>query len=44
MTPQELATKVGQNIGTSEWVEMGQDRINMFADATGDHQFIHIDE
>ena len=44
MTPQELAAKVGQDIGTSEWVEMGQDRINMFADATGDHQFIHIDE
>ena len=44
MTPQELATKVGENIGTSEWVAMDQDRINMFADATGDHQFIHINE
>ena len=44
MTPQELATKVGENIGTSEWVTMDQDRINMFADATGDHQFIHINE
>jgi acyl dehydratase len=44
MTPQEIATKVGQHIGTSEWVEMSQDRINLFADATGDHQFIHINE
>ena len=44
MNPQELAAKVGENIGTSEWVEMSQDRINQFADATGDHQFIHINE
>lgn len=44
MTPQELAAKVGENIGTSEWVEMTQERINLFADATLDHQFIHIDE
>ncbi len=44
MTPQELAAKTGENIGTSEWTEMSQDRINHFADATGDHQFIHIDE
>ena len=43
MTPQEVQAKVGQQIGTSEWVEMSQDRINMFAEATGDHQFIHID-
>ncbi|WP_077146123.1 MaoC family dehydratase [Sphingopyxis sp. KK2] len=44
ITPQELQTKVGQNIGTSEWVLVDQDMINKFADATGDHQFIHIDE
>ena len=44
MTPQEIAAKTGEHIGTSEWVEMSQERINMFADATGDHQFIHIDE
>ena len=43
-TPQELQTRVGQNIGTSEWVLVDQDMINKFADATGDHQFIHIDE
>ncbi|MXO86712.1 MaoC family dehydratase [Altererythrobacter aurantiacus] len=44
MTPQEIAAKKGETIGTSEWVEMSQERINQFADATGDHQFIHIDE
>ena len=44
MTPQELATKVGQEIGVSDWFEVSQDRINKFAEATGDFQFIHIDE
>ena len=44
MTPQEIAEKVGENFATSEWVEMSQERINQFADATGDHLFIHIDE
>jgi acyl dehydratase len=44
ITPQELAAKVGEQIGTSEWVLVDQDMINKFADATGDHQFIHIDE
>lgn len=44
ITPQELQTKVGENIGTSEWVLVDQEMINKFADATGDHQFIHIDE
>jgi len=33
----------GQEEGTSEWMEIDQDRINLFADATDDHQFIHID-
>jgi acyl dehydratase len=42
MNPQELAAKVGEVIGTSEWAEMSQERINQFAEATGDHQFIHI--
>jgi len=44
ITPQELKTKVGQHLGTSEWVLVDQDMINKFADATGDHQFIHVDE
>ena len=44
MTPQELQAKVGENIGTSDWFEVSQERINKFAEATGDFQFIHIDE
>ncbi|PZO70801.1 MAG: nodulation protein NodN [Pelagerythrobacter marensis] len=43
MSPQDIQARVGENIGTSEWVEMSQERINKFAEATGDHQFIHID-
>ena len=34
---------VGQQIGVSEYVELTQERINLFADATLDHQWIHID-
>ena len=33
----------GQPLGESEWLEVDQDRINRFADATGDHQWIHVD-
>ena len=44
MTPQDVAAKVGEQVGTSEWVEMTQERINQFAEATGDHQFIHVNE
>ena len=40
---EELKTLVGQEIGISEWPTISQDRINKFADATGDHQWIHID-
>ena len=40
---EKLVDYVGQEIGSSEWFEVDQDRINMFADATLDHQFIHID-
>lgn len=43
ITPQELQAKVGEHLGTSDWVLVDQDMINKFADATGDHQFIHID-
>ena len=39
----ELASLAGQELGTSEWMTIGQDRINQFADATGDHQWIHVD-
>src|ERR1700744_4092800 len=38
-----LAALAGEEIGVSDWVELTQDRINAFADATGDHQWIHVD-
>lgn len=34
---------VGQTLGASEWVEITQERVNLFADATDDHQWIHVD-
>jgi len=40
----ELQSLVGTEIGTSDWVTVDQDRINVFADVTEDHQFIHINE
>jgi acyl dehydratase len=40
----EIREKVGQPIGVSGWIEVGQDRIEQFADATEDHQFIHVDQ
>lgn len=33
----------GQTLGTSEWLTVAQDRVNLFADATDDHQWIHVD-
>ena len=39
----ELKALVGQNVGSSDWMEITQDRVNLFADATGDHQWIHVD-
>lgn len=40
---QDLAPKVGQEIGVSDWVTIDQKRIDLFAQATGDHQWIHVD-
>ena len=40
---EKLADYVGKEIGTSEWFEVDQERINQFADTTLDHQFIHVD-
>ena len=40
---ERLVDYVGQDIGSSDWFEVDQDRINMFADSTLDHQFIHVD-
>jgi acyl dehydratase len=39
----ELENHIGEEIGVSEWIEITQERINQFADATNDHQFIHVD-
>jgi acyl dehydratase len=42
-TVDELTAAVGQHLGHSSWLTIDQDRINLFADATGDHQWIHVD-
>src|SRR5436190_17552313 len=42
-TPGELAGSVGRHLGYSEWLAITQERVNLFADATGDHQWIHVD-
>lgn len=39
----ELKNYVGKDLGRSEWLTIEQDRINQFAECTGDHQFIHVD-
>ena len=39
----EMAKHIGEEMGVSEWVTVDQARVNKFADATGDHQWIHID-
>ena len=41
--PSEIDTVLGTEVGVSDWVTIDQDRINKFADATMDHQFIHVD-
>ncbi|HTZ77214.1 MAG TPA: MaoC family dehydratase [Stellaceae bacterium] len=38
-----LRSAVGESLGTSDWVEVTQERIDRFADVTGDHQWIHVD-
>ncbi|MEL7541672.1 MAG: MaoC family dehydratase [Pseudomonadota bacterium] len=40
----DLESLVGQTLGPSDWFEVDQGRINTFADATGDHQWIHVNE
>ena len=42
-TPDDLAAAVGSHLGHSDWVTIDQARIDQFADATGDHQWIHVD-
>ena len=41
--PKDLLTMIGQDLGSSSWLDVSQERINLFADATGDHQWIHVD-
>src|SRR5438876_11720949 len=39
----ELKSRVGDHLGYSDWHEVTQEQVNQFADATGDHQWIHVD-
>ena len=39
----DLARLAGEEVGVSDWVEVSQDRVNRFAEATGDFQWIHVD-
>jgi acyl dehydratase len=39
----QLQDAVGEELGTSDWFEVTQERVNQFAEATGDHQWIHVD-
>ncbi|MFE9806859.1 MaoC family dehydratase [Streptomyces sp. NPDC005227] len=42
-TVDELRSAVGEQLGYTDWVEIEQKRIDLFAEATGDHQWIHVD-
>lgn len=42
-TPADFAAYAGQELGAGDWLLIDQERINGFADATGDHQWIHVD-
>ena len=44
MTLAELSAFVGRELAVTDWLEITQERINQFADATGDHQWIHVDQ
>ncbi|GAB3256727.1 MaoC family dehydratase [Nocardioides dilutus] len=43
-TTEELQDAVGEELGTTDWIEIDQDRVDLFADATDDHQWIHVDQ
>ena len=43
VTFEDLPALVGTEVGVSDWLQITQDRVNLFADATGDHQWIHVD-
>jgi len=40
---EEVRQATGSSLGTSDWHEVTQEQVNLFADATGDHQWIHVD-
>jgi len=42
-TPADMAAHAGRELGVGDWLLVDQERINRFADATGDHQWIHVD-
>ena len=42
-TLDDLRGATGQHLGWTEWIDITQERVNLFADATGDHQWIHVD-
>tara|TARA_R110002073_G_scaffold259414_5_gene422496 strand:- start:65 stop:517 length:453 start_codon:yes stop_codon:yes gene_type:complete len=42
-TPADMKSYVGKELGVSDWIVIDQERINRFADATNDHQWIHVD-
>jgi acyl dehydratase len=42
-SPEELTAAVGEHLGYSDWRVIDQAQVNLFADATGDHQWIHVD-
>jgi len=42
-SPEELIAAVGEHLGYSDWRQIDQEQVNLFADATGDHQWIHVD-
>ena len=44
VSKEEFLSMVGKEVGVSDWLLIDQDMVNKFADATGDHQFIHVNE
>jgi acyl dehydratase len=43
-TVEDIKAKVGEDLGVGDWHQVTQEQINTFAEATGDHQWIHVDE
>lgn len=43
VSPTQLREYIGKEVGVTDWIEIDQQRINQFAEATGDHQYIHVD-